>query len=894
MNIELSDGRSELWQWDTGRRLRVYDDSVKQLHFQNRNTYDTTVDVDVVDGFAAIPDELLWSCSPLKVFAFVGSVSEGYTKVETTFTVNVRNKPADYVYTPTEKMTFEQILDIIGSLDELKTEDKTSLVAAINETSELKDMLNDVLGAVGDVIGDPEELATEDKSNLVAAINELVERPVTASVQPDMAQNDETQPDYVKSRTHWKEESEDGTETIYHKLDNGYLNLDKTPTEGSGNPVTSGGVLDALNGKVDSIDGKGLSTNDYTDEEKEKLAGVEAGANKYTHPATHSADMITGLPTTLPANGGNADTVDNRHASDFATADHTHSDYATKTEVSALETELDGKSEKEHTHTQDNITGLAEALNGKAEKAHTHEISDVTGLSDSLSAIDNKADLVDGKVPSSQLPAAVDEVVEAYIVAGATAFSSGWLSATEGGEALTPQSNTVYIVVTSGEYENITYRWGSTMYVPIKGDIALGETESTAYRGDRGKAAYDHSQNAEVHVTADEKATWNAKQDALTFDAEPTAGSNKPVTSNGISDAISNLSNDISGVQGNIDSLAKVAKTGSYNDLVGKTHWKETQYAEGDVVFDKTITTDGDGVYGETTPLENIAVGDTVIVEWDGTAYECEVAEKTLFDDYTEVVIGSMKPFDESYTGTEPFFILPFVDLELNSGMGVQVLGGEGTYTVKITKGGGEATTTIHKLDSEYLNLDDTPTENSTNPLSSGGAYTALKGKSEKDHTHDTATTEADGFLSKSDKTKLDGIAEGANKTTVDSVLSSSSENPVQNKVINTALGNKVDKVSGKGLSTNDYTTAEKTKLSGIETGANKYTHPDTHPASMITGLATVATSGSYNDLSNKPTIPTSLPANGGNADTVNGYKIVVSDTVPTVDDKTVITFVVG
>lgn len=39
-------------------------------------------------------------------------------------------------------------------------------------------------------------------------------------------------------------------------------------------------------------------------------------------------------------------------------------------------------------------------------------------------------------------------------------------------------------------------------------------------------------------------------------------------------------------------------------------------------------------------------------------------------------------------------------------------------------------------------------------------------------------------------------------------------------------LNNKVDKVTGKGLSTNDYTTAEKEKLSGIETGANKYAHP--------------------------------------------------------------------
>lgn len=52
------------------------------------------------------------------------------------------------------------------------------------------------------------------------------------------------------------------------------------------------------------------------------------------------------------------------------------------------------------------------------------------------------------------------------------------------------------------------------------------------------------------------------------------------------------------------------------------------------------------------------------------------------------------------------------------------------------------------------------------------------------------------------------------------------------------------------------------------------YTHPETHPASMITGLADVATTGSYNDLDDKPTIPTipsSLPANGGNADTVDG-----------------------
>lgn len=50
-----------------------------------------------------------------------------------------------------------------------------------------------------------------------------------------------------------------------------------------------------------------------------------------------------------------------------------------------------------------------------------------------------------------------------------------------------------------------------------------------------------------------------------------------------------------------------------------------------------------------------------------------------------------------------------------------------------------------------------------------------------------------------------------------------------------TEVGKKVDKVAGKQLSTEDYTTAEKNKLAGVEAGATKYVHPATHPATMIT-----------------------------------------------------------
>lgn len=70
---------------------------------------------------------------------------------------------------------------------------------------------------------------------------------------------------------------------------------------------------------------------------------------------------------------------------------------------------------------------------------------------------------------------------------------------------------------------------------------------------------------------------------------------------------------------------------------------------------------------------------------------------------------------------------------------------------------------------------------------------TKLQNKSDTNHTHTTATVSANGFLSKEDKSKLEGIATEANKTVVDSSLSSSSTNPVQNKIINSALNGKAN-----------------------------------------------------------------------------------------------------
>ena len=52
---------------------------------------------------------------------------------------------------------------------------------------------------------------------------------------------------------------------------------------------------------------------------------------------------------------------------------------------------------------------------------------------------------------------------------------------------------------------------------------------------------------------------------------------------------------------------------------------------------------------------------------------------------------------------------------------------------------------------------------------------------------------------------------------------------------LDSEVAKRVEKEAGKGLSTNDYTTVEKNKLAGVATGANNYSHPASHPASIIT-----------------------------------------------------------
>lgn len=107
----------------------------------------------------------------------------------------------------------------------------------------------------------------------------------------------------------------------------------------------------------------------------------------------------------------------------------------------------------------------------------------------------------DGKVPSSQLPSFVDDVVETYIVSGATPLSAGWLSETEGGEALTPETGIIYVVLSAGTYTNRTYRWGGSTYVEISESLVIGTTAGTAYDGASGQANADNIATLQSYFT---------------------------------------------------------------------------------------------------------------------------------------------------------------------------------------------------------------------------------------------------------------------------------------------------------------------------------------------------------------------------------------------------------
>ena len=128
MVLKLKDGRKELYQWDVGVVADVTDENINEVHFSNLR-YGVSFNIEVQNGTVTIPPEVLQSGADVFCWAFVRRENGGYTKKEQIFNVEKRPRPADYVYTPTDVLTWEALKQEIEKLEKgtIPTMDKVNV-----------------------------------------------------------------------------------------------------------------------------------------------------------------------------------------------------------------------------------------------------------------------------------------------------------------------------------------------------------------------------------------------------------------------------------------------------------------------------------------------------------------------------------------------------------------------------------------------------------------------------------------------------------------------------------------------------------------------------------------------------------------------------------------------
>lgn len=255
------------------------------------------------------------------------------------------------------------------------------------------------------------------------------------------------------------------------------------------NAITAGGTAVTITDKTAAI--PAATDKDYG-VVKVAATVADGGTDPVTGDAVHSYASAAIAQTTTNKNAiatlNSSDTTAGSVAKKIKDAigglDVT--DTAVANQFVTAVSETDGKIKVSRaTPTIANISGLYAALNKKIETSQLGVASGVATLG------------TDGKILTSQLPSYVDDVIEGY-KNGADFYED---SAHTDAKKITGESGKIYVDL----HTNVTYRWSGTAYVEISASLALGETDSTAYRGDRGKIAYTHSQAA--HARTDATAT---------------------------------------------------------------------------------------------------------------------------------------------------------------------------------------------------------------------------------------------------------------------------------------------------------------------------------------------------------------------------------------------------
>ena len=296
--LTLNDCRSELWQWDTGRTLTV-DNDCSQVHFSNK-VFGRSIDVNVADGVAIIPDVLLQTDKDLNVWAFVGTAENGYRKISKTFKVNRRNKPADYVFTPPDQTSLEEIKEKVDYLESMQDPDAIkNAVEDYLERHPVESPVQSVNGQTGKVELTSKDVGAISQDDLQEATNKALAQ-AKASGEFDGADGSDggyytphvTQPDANTMRLSLSPSKEGmpavaETDITLPSGGSSSVAVDSTLTV-SGQAADAKAVGDAINRVNSAIEAKqdhlteqdkqeivftGITTAWWTDEEKKIIRG---------------------------------------------------------------------------------------------------------------------------------------------------------------------------------------------------------------------------------------------------------------------------------------------------------------------------------------------------------------------------------------------------------------------------------------------------------------------------------------------------------------------------------------------------------------------------------------------------------------------------------------------
>ena len=293
--------------------------------------------------------------------------------------------------------------------------------------------------------------------------------------------------------------------------------------------------------------------------DKAKLNTVEEGANYYTHPSYLARK--SGFYKVTIDDEGHVSGVDNVVKNDITalgipSQDTTYSNATTSLDgllSSEDKTKLDGiasgatrvlvdSSITESSSNPVRSSAIYSALAGKVPTSRTVNgkalsgnialtANDVNAIPSSSKGANNGVAELDssGKVPSSQLPSYVDDVIEGYLSGGK------FYKESEHTTGIVGESGKIYVNLSDGK----TYRWSGSAYVEISASLALGETSSTAYRGDRGAIAYNHSQAAHAPSNAERNTIVGIKKNgsAVSIGSDRTVNITVPTK-------VSELTND--------------------------------------------------------------------------------------------------------------------------------------------------------------------------------------------------------------------------------------------------------------------------------------------------------------------------------------------------------------